>query len=68
MAKLLHDAQHHFMCRQAHFISKKKSTAFAVLFFLEVPARFELANNGFADRGLTTWLRYHVQIRNAVRS
>ena len=28
--------------------------------FLEVPARFELANNGFADRGLTTWLRYHL--------
>ena len=29
--------------------------------FLEVPARFELANNGFADRGLTTWLRYHMK-------
>ena len=28
---------------------------------LEVPARFELANNGFADRGLTTWLRYHMK-------
>ena len=27
---------------------------------MEVPARFELANNGFADRGLTTWLRYHM--------
>ena len=32
-----------------------------MLFFLEVPARFELANNGFADRGLTTWLRYHMK-------
>ena len=32
-----------------------------VLFILEVPARFELANNGFADRGLTTWLRYHMK-------
>ena len=32
-----------------------------VLFVLEVPARFELANNGFADRGLTTWLRYHMK-------
>ena len=31
------------------------------VFFLEVPARFELANNGFADRGLTTWLRYHIK-------
>ena len=28
---------------------------------MEVPARFELANNGFADRGLTTWLRYHMK-------
>ena len=36
---------------------------------MEVPARFELANNGFADRGLTTWLRYHMEIRNVwVRS
>ena len=32
-----------------------------VLDSLEVPARFELANNGFADRGLTTWLRYHMK-------
>ena len=31
-------------------------------FFLEVLARFELANNGFADRGLTTWLRYHMKL------
>ncbi len=29
---------------------------------MEVPARFELANNGFADRGLTTWLRYHMKL------
>ena len=28
---------------------------------MAVPARFELANNGFADRGLTTWLRYHMK-------
>ena len=40
---------------------KRKSTPFGVLFFLEVLARFELANNGFADRGLTTWLRYHMK-------
>ena len=40
---------------------KRKSTPDGVLFFLEVPARFELANNGFADRGLTTWLRYHMK-------
>ena len=41
--------------------SKIKCTAYAVHFILEVPARFELANNGFADRGLTTWLRYHMK-------
>ena len=40
---------------------KRKRTPFGVRFFLEVPARFELANNGFADRGLTTWLRYHMK-------
>ena len=25
---------------------------------MEVPPRFELGNNGFADRGLTSWLWY----------
>ena len=39
--------------------SKKKSTPLGVLFFLEVPARFELANESFADSCLTTWPRYH---------
>ena len=42
-------------CRQ------KRNTPNGVFLFLEVPARFELANNGFADRGLTTWLRYHMK-------
>ena len=28
-------------------------------FFLEVTAGFEPADNGVADRGLTTWLRHH---------
>ena len=42
--------------------SKIKTTCRNRSFFiLEVPARFELANNGFADRGLTTWLRYHMK-------
>ena len=42
--------------------SKQKNDLFQqVVFYLEVPARFELANNGFADRGLTTWLRYHMK-------
>ncbi len=44
------------------FFQKTKSTPIGVLFILEVPARFELANNGFADRGLTTWLRYHMKL------
>ena len=30
-----------------------------MLFFLEVPPRFELGNEGFADLCLTTWPRYH---------
>ena len=29
---------------------------------LEVPARFELADQSFADSCLTTWLRYHVKL------
>ena len=37
-------------------------------FYLEVPARFELANNGFADRGLTTWLRYHIGAGDEART
>ena len=40
-------------------IKKKKHTD-GVLFFLEVPARFELADQSFADSCLTTWLRYHL--------
>ena len=44
------------------FFSKTKRTPYGVRFVLEVPARFELANNGFADRGLTTWLRYHMKL------
>ena len=32
---------------------------FGVLFILEVTAGFEPADNGVADRGLTTWLRHH---------
>ena len=32
-----------------------------VLFVLEVPARFELANESFADSCLTTWPRYRME-------
>ena len=31
------------------------------LIHMEVPPRFELGNNGFADRGLTTWLWYRME-------
>ena len=41
---------------------KKKDTIFIVSFVLEVPPRFELGNNGFADRGLTTWLWHHISL------
>ena len=32
--------------------------------FLEVPPGFEPGHNGFADRGLTTWLRYRIAEKN----
>ena len=46
----------------------KKDILTDVLFVLEVLARFELANNGFADRGLTTWLQYHMKQGTSKRS
>ena len=49
-----------FPAPQVRFISQKKSTALAVLFFLEVTIGFEPMDNGVADRGLTTWLRHHI--------
>ena len=36
--------------------------------FLEVPARFELANKGFADLCLTTWPRYHIGAGDEART
>ena len=33
-----------------------------MLFFLEVLARFELADQSFADSCLTTWLQYHIKL------
>ena len=47
---------------------KEKAHRLVCFFFLEVPARFELANNGFADRGLTTWLRYHIGAGDEART
>ena len=35
---------------------------------MEVPPRFELGNESFADSCLTTWPRYHYKNRNAERS
>ena len=40
------------------YTKKKNPNGF---FFLEVPARFELANESFADSCLTTWPRYRVE-------
>ena len=45
---------------RANLVSKNKSTAKAVLLFLEVPPRFELGNEGFADLCLTAWPRHHI--------
>ena len=39
----------------------KKHVFVQVLFFLEVLARFELADQSFADSCLTTWLQYHMK-------
>ena len=44
---------------QACGLDKKISNPKGLLYFLEVTIRFELMNNGVADRGLTTWLRHH---------
>ena len=40
----------------------KKDILSDVLVILEVPARFELADQSFADSCLTTWLRYHMKL------
>ena len=56
--------------RQLHFMapiyscmvfSNKKRLVETSRFCLEVPARFELANESFADSCLTTWPRYHMK-------
>ena len=36
--------------------------------FLEVLARFELADQSFADSCLTTWLRYHIGAGDEART
>ena len=38
----------------------KKEQVFRLALFLEVQAGFEPADNGVADRGLTTWLRHQI--------
>ena len=45
---------------QACGLDKKTPKASAFGVFLEVTAGFEPADNGVADRGLTTWLRHHI--------
>ena len=43
-------------------LDKKLSNPIGLLNFLEVTAGFEPADNGVADRGLTTWLRHHKKL------
>ena len=45
----------------------KKAEPKWVLLLLEVPARFELANESFADSCLTTWPRYHFKLERVTR-
>ena len=44
---------------QSFGLDKKLSNPIGLLNFLEVQAGFEPADNGVADRGLTTWLLHH---------
>ena len=44
---------------QSEIASPKQKPTTRVGFVLEVTAGFEPADNGVADRGLTTWLRHH---------
>ena len=41
-------------------VSKTKNRPRGSVFVLEVTAGFEPADNGVADRGLTTWLRHQI--------
>ena len=50
------------MIYQTCGLDKKRSNPTGLLAFLEVTIRFELMDNGVADRGLTTWLRHHTLI------
>ena len=45
---------------QSFGLDKKLSNPIGLLNFLEVTAGFEPADNGVADRGLTTWLRHQI--------
>ncbi len=47
--------------KSGRYLQNKKDILTDVLFVLEVPARFELANESFADSCLTTWPRYHLK-------
>ena len=48
------------MIYQACGLDKKIATLLGC-YFLEVLARFELADQSFADSCLTTWLQYHMK-------
>ena len=44
-----------------YFVENKKHCFRSAFCFLEVPPRFELGNESFADSCLTTWPRYHMK-------
>ena len=51
-----------YFTRRRRISLKKKDTLSRVFLFLEVPPRFELGNESFADSCLTTWPRYHMKL------
>ncbi len=57
-------------CRRNHSMVpvQKRDLQKQVSFNLEVPPRFELGNEGFADLCLTTWPRYHIKSGTPLRS
>ncbi len=49
-------------------MAQKRDLQMQVSFDLEVPPRFELGNEGFADLCLTAWPRYHIKSGTPLRS
>ena len=49
-------SRHHLFTITYYFLLSKNPERLRIQDFLEASPRFELGNNGFADRGLTAWL------------